>query len=77
MTNIIGQDHENDATMVGSRLLLQVERYVMIATFLDRLHSQDIIMTDNGFGVVSNGEVSPASASRVESLVEQVRQAWQ
>ena len=24
VTNIIGQDHENDATMVGSRLLLQV-----------------------------------------------------
>ncbi len=40
----------------------------MIATFLDRLHSQDIIMTDNGFGVVNNDNIAPASQARVDAL---------
>lgn len=68
VTDIISAEHESEATQEGSPLLQQVTRYVILATFLDRLHSQDIIMTDNGFGVVSNDNIAPASQARVDAL---------
>ena len=68
VANIIGQDYEGEVTKEGTPLFTQIERYVMIATFLDRLHSQDIIMTDNGFGVVNNDNIAPASQTRVDAL---------
>lgn len=54
-----------------------LKRWVCLEAFLSVVRHLDLVLTPTGFGVVSNGEVSPASASRVESLVEQVRQAWQ
>lgn len=68
VANIIGQDCEGEAIKEGTPLFTQIERYVMIATFLDRLHSQDIIMTDNGFGVVNNDNIAPASQAHVDAL---------
>lgn len=72
VTNIISSEHESEAIQEGSPLLRHVTGYVILATFLDRLHSQDIIMTDNGFGVVSNDNIAPASQARVDALVHEL-----
>ena len=68
VADVVNIDHESEATQEGSPLLRHVTGYVILATFLDRLHSQDIIMTDNGFGVVSNDNIAPASQARVDAL---------
>ena len=34
----------------------------------------DLVLTDNGFGVVSTQTVAPASAERVNRLIQQVQQ---
>ena len=68
VADVVNTDHESEATQEGSPLLRHVTGYVILATFLDRLHSQDIIMTDNGFGVVSNDNIAPASQARVDAL---------
>ena len=68
VADVINTDHESEATQEDSPLLRHVTGYVILATFLDRLHSQDIIMTDNGFGVVSNDNIAPASQFRVDAL---------
>lgn len=68
VADVVNTDHESEATQEDSPLLRHVTGYVILATFLDRLHSQDIIMTDNGFGVVSNDNIAPASQARVDAL---------
>lgn len=68
VTDVIGSEHESEAIKEDSPLLRHVTGYVIFATFLDRLHSQDIIMTDNGFGVVNNDNIAPASQARVDAL---------
>ena len=68
VADVVNTDHESEATQEGSPLLRHVTGYVILATFLDRLHSQDIIMTDNGFGVVSNDNIAPASQFRIDAL---------
>ena len=52
-----------------------LKRWVCLATFVNVVRHLDLVLTPTGFGVVSNGEVSPASSARVENLVEQVTQA--
>ena len=41
--------------------------------FLGVVRHLDLVLTPTGFGVVANNEVSPASSSRVEALIEQCR----
>ena len=52
-----------------------LKKLVCLETFLTVVRHLDIVLTPAGFGVVSNGEVSPASTVRVEILIEQVKQA--
>ena len=52
-----------------------LKKLVCLETFLTVVRHLDIVLTPAGFGVVSNGEVSPASTVRVENLIEQVKQA--
>ena len=42
--------------------------FCCLAGFLDILHQLDLVITPNGFGIVSNQNVAPASKERVESL---------
>lgn len=52
-----------------------LKRWVCLATFANVVRHLDLVLTPTGFGVVSNGEVTPASSARVENLIEQVSQA--
>lgn len=52
-----------------------LKKWVCLATFANVVRHLDLVLTPTGFGVVSNGEVSPASSARVENLIEQVAQA--
>lgn len=49
-----------------------LKRLVCLDTFITVVRHLDLVLTPAGFGVVSNGEVSPASTARVENLIEQV-----
>jgi len=49
-------------------LLAKVKRLVILDAFLSQLHSRDIVLTDTGFGIVSNNQVAPASRERVVAL---------
>ena len=50
-----------------------VERYVCLAAARKAVPQLDLILTANGFGVVSNQNVAPASRERVNALIEQLR----
>lgn len=50
-----------------------VVRYVCLAAARKAVPQLDLILTANGFGVVSNQNVAPASRERVNALIEQLR----
>lgn len=50
-----------------------VERYVCLEAYAEAIPSLDLVLTPTGFGVVSNQNVAPASADRVERLLARVR----
>ena len=52
-----------------------VIKAVCLDAFLGVVRHLDLVLTPTGFGVVANNEVSPASSSRVEALIEQCRVA--
>lgn len=54
VATVIGSDFEDAACAEGSALLGNVRSYVILKAFILRLRSNDLIMTDNGFGIVSN-----------------------
>lgn len=58
-----------------TELAKTAKRYVCTAAFRDALPHLDLVLTPNGFGVVSNQNVAPASADRVERLREALRRA--
>lgn len=60
----------------NERLTSAVVRAVCLGAFLEVVRHLDLVLTPTGFGVVANSEVSPASAARVEALVEQCRVAY-
>lgn len=64
------------ALEASERLCSAVVKAVCLGAFLEVVRHLDLVLTPTGFGVVSNGEVSPASSSRVESLIEQCRVAY-
>jgi len=68
VATVVGADAEQAVCTEDSPLQRYTRDYVILATFLDGLHSHDIIMTDNGFGVVSNDNIAPASQARVDAL---------
>ena len=50
-----------------------VIKAVCLDAFLGVVRHLDLVLTPTGFGVVANNEVTPASAARVEALIEQCR----
>lgn len=50
-----------------------VIKAVCLDAFLGVVRHLDLVLTPTGFGVVANNEVTPASSSRVEALIEQCR----
>lgn len=68
VATVVGSDAEQAVSTEDSPLQRHTRDYVILATFIDSLHSHDIIMTDNGFGVVSNDNIAPASQARVDAM---------
>lgn len=69
--DIIGTDLEtilearnND----DSRLLKMCQRVIAVEAFLKSIPEMDLVLTDSGFGVISNQDVAPASKERVANL---------
>lgn len=48
-------------------------RFVCLEAFYESIPQLDLVLTSTGFGVVSNQNVAPASAERVNNLRKQVR----
>lgn len=68
LENVIGEEFETEVFSAGSPMQEYTRHYVILSTFLLRLRSNDLIMTDTGFGVVSNENIAPASQARVDAL---------
>lgn len=54
-------------------LLTACREHVCTTAFLNRLRHFDLILTDAGFGVVSNDNTAPASRERVNALEAQLK----
>lgn len=69
---ILGEVGE-EALETSDELREAVIKTVCLDAFLSVVRHLDLVLTPTGFGVVSNNEVTPASAARVEALIEQCR----
>lgn len=49
-----------------------VRQFVITDAFLGKIHSRDVILTDTGFGIVSNQNIAPASQQRVEAARKEI-----
>ena len=68
--NIIGEDFmESVANGVGTDMWRAAATAIACDAFRRSVPSLDLILTPNGFGVVSNNNVAPASKERVERLM--------
>lgn len=56
-------------------LTIEVERFICMDAFASAIPMLDLVLSETGFGVVNNQNVSPASRDRVESLRTQIRQS--
>ncbi len=54
-------------------LLVSCREHVCTTAFLNRLRHFDLVLTDAGFGVVSNDHTAPASRERVNALEAQLK----
>ncbi len=71
--DIIGEDLETILESRGSedsRLLKLCQRIIAVEAFVKSIPEMDIVLTDAGFGVISNQDVAPASKERVQKLIE-------
>lgn len=67
---ILGEVGE-EALETSDELREAVIKAVCLDAFLGVVRHLDLVLTPTGFGVVANNEVTPASAARVEALIEQ------
>lgn len=72
LENVIGEEFETEVFNEGSPLQEYTRHYVILSTFLLRLRTNDLVMTDTGFGVVSNENIAPASQARVDALEKEL-----
>lgn len=64
-----------DMQKLPEKMTVEVERFICMDAFADAIPLLDLILTENGFGVVSNQNQSPASRERVDTLRKQIRQS--
>lgn len=71
VADIIGTDLETqleNRAQADAALLKLCQRIISIAAFLASIPELDVVLTDAGFGVVSNQDMAPASKERVAAL---------
>ena len=69
--DIIGEDLKeqlDQRDQEDRRLLKACQRVVAVEAFLKSIPEMDLVLTDSGFGVISNADIAPASKERVASL---------
>lgn len=63
------QNIVDDSIVLGENATNFARRFVVNAAMAAAVPSLDLVLTPNGFGVVSTSEIAPASKDRVSSLV--------
>lgn len=69
--DFIGTDMEallEQRLPADAKLLKMCQRVIAVEAFLNSIPEMDLILTDSGFGVVSNQDIAPASKDRVSNL---------
>ncbi len=61
----------------SNRLYLTAARVVACKAMADAVPMLDLILTPNGFGVVSNANIAPASKERVDRLISSLSSLWE
>lgn len=67
------EEREVKTDGLAEPLLSAIERYVCVAAARKAAPQLDLVLTANGFGVVSNQNIAPASRDRVAALIERLR----
>lgn len=68
---VIGESLESqleERSNEDKRLLKLCQRVISVDAFLRSIPEMDLVLTDSGFGVISNQDVAPASKERVANL---------
>jgi hypothetical protein len=70
--NLLGADLYNkiDGLQVSDTAYITLARLVCAMAYKNAIPFVDLVQTANGFAVVSNGNLAPASKERVERLIE-------
>lgn len=69
--SLLGTDLESrleERNAEDKRLFTLVQRIIAVEAFLKSIPEMDLVLTDSGFGVVSNQDIAPASKERVQNL---------
>lgn len=72
LARFVSPDLETAAITEGSATEDSARQYTVLQAFIMRLRSHDLVMTDTGFGVVANDNISPASQARVDALKKEL-----
>lgn len=59
----------SDSFGPGEHLLFPLEKLVACHAYMTAIPSLDLVLTPNGFGIVSNQTIAPASRERVSALI--------
>lgn len=73
MTRAVEEREVKIGAETPGTLVSAVVRYVCLAAARKAAPQLDLVLTANGFGVVSNQNVAPASRERVDAMIEQLR----
>ena len=66
---IFNEIAESDSTNLNERFRFPLEKLVACHAYMTAIPSLDLVLTPNGFGIVSNQNIVPASRERVDALI--------
>jgi len=66
---IFNEIAESDSTSPNERFRFPLEKLVACHAYMTAIPSLDLVLTPNGFGIVSNQNIVPASRERVDALI--------
>ena len=66
---IFNEIAESDSTSPNERFRYPLEKLVACHAYMTAIPSLDLVLTPNGFGIVSNQNIVPASRERVDALI--------
>ncbi|MBO6168502.1 MAG: hypothetical protein J6O51_00870 [Bacteroidales bacterium] len=68
LTALLEEGNKEDKQLLGL-----VRRAISLEAFLRSIPRLDLVITEAGFGVVSNQDIAPASRERIQALTESIR----